>query len=374
MRPTHSGRLARWLGEDAVARLSEAGRDWYGPPIAVAGVPGGVHVAPGGDLVGPIRGGGYASVLDYARDRMQDAARRVERQRRAQARVERFGAGFASLSELIAEATAGKRRDYYFQKVGTSGTVAGNNTLWYVGNLPDAGAVASAAPGGIAPDATTTGALHLYNAPSGDTQHLVRMDVVASVGGNQLMLYDRLFSVAKTMSSSATEAVTGVPTRYQSVTNTDADYAGGNFLFIECSSGLSNTAHNWTTCTYTDQDGNTGATLPSVTGNQSNGANRLDHPVGRWFCPLAVGDTGIKALTQMQCSSATVTGAIDFTIGHPIAFVPCPVANFMFVLDGLNSAFNLARIFDDACLALLEITKSAATATNYTGSILTVSS
>jgi hypothetical protein len=76
----------------------------------------------------------------------------------------------------------------------------------------------------------------------------------------------------------------------------------------------------------------------------------------------------------MQCSSASVTGAVDFTIGHPLAFIPVPLANFLSILDGINSAFNLARIFDDACLAFIEPLKAATTATTYSGIIKTVAS
>jgi len=174
------------------------------------------------------------------------------------------------------------------------------------------------------------------------------------------------------MSSTATEAVTGVPSRYQNTTGGAVDSAEGNFLFVECGAALGATAHNWTTCLYTDQGGTTGVTLPSLTGNSSCIVNRLDHPTGQWFAPLASGDTGIKALTQMQCS-ASVTGTINFVIGHPIAFFPCPIANLIWVYDGINSAFNLTRIFDDACLAFLEITKPATGATTYTGTFDTVS-
>jgi len=42
------------------------------------------------------------------------------------------------------------------------------------------------------------------------------------------------------------------------------------------------------------------------------------------------------------------------------------------VTDGINSAFNLARIFDDAALAFLEVCKPATGATNYAGSFTTV--
>ena len=157
-----------------------------------------------------------------------------------------------------------------------------------------------------------------------------------------------------------------------SIVATDPDYIGGNFLFVEVGgTALAATAHNWTVCTYLDQ-ANAASTMPSLTGNSSAIVRRLDHPVGQWFAPLATGDVGIKALTQMQCSAAVLTGVINFVIGHPIAFMPCPAANLVCVTDGINTAFNLARVFDNAALAFLEITKPATTATNYTGSFTLV--
>ena len=92
----------------------------------------------------------------------------------------------------------------------------------------------------------------------------------------------------------------------------------------------------------------------------------------RTAAPLASGDSGIKNLTQMQCSAAVASGAIDFTMGHPIAFMPCGIANFVCEKDGLTTSMNLERIADDACLALLEICKSATTATTYGGSFISI--
>jgi hypothetical protein len=247
------------------------------------------------------------------------------------------------------------------------------NSLWGLGGLPAAGADGSAAPGGRAPTDATTGAMPFTNPTSGDTLHFVSGFPTASVAANTLLLYDRIFDVAKTMNSSGTESVTGVPTRYQSSTTTDMDYAGGNFLFIEVGgTALANTAHNWTTCLYRNQADTDSVTLPSLTGNAQAIARRLDHPAGQWFAPLATGDTGIKDLNQMQCSAAVATGVINFVIGHPIAFMPCPVANMVCVADGINTAFNLTRIFDDAALAFLEMPKPATTATNYSGSFTAV--
>lgn len=366
---THSDRLERWLGAEAVARVSHAmcnpAAKWYGKPIAVHGVPGRVYATKDGDFIGAIDAGYEVSAVDRADDIVRRA---VRRERARMAHVRRRQAGLiTSLDGALAAYFGGGNRKFTFNKAGTTGVVNATNTLWYVGNQPAAGAAAGAAPGGTVPTDATTGSWTFDNPTGGATQHFALGNPIASVAANTLLLYDRLFSVTKTMNSTATEAVTGVPTRYQSVTPGAADYAQNNFLMIECRTALAATAHNWTVCTYTDQDGNTGATLPSVTGNSSNIVNRLDMPTGAWFCPLASGDSGIKALTQMQCSAAVATGAIDFTIGHPIAFMPCGIANFTCEKDGLTTSISLERIFDDACLAFLEVVKSATTATTYTG-------
>ena len=360
---THAARLERWLGAEEVARLSASMRMWYGPPIALANVPGNVWACPGGDFHGRIKAGEHSHLLDFAAQR----ARRIVRQF-ARRQHSMTYAGFSSLSDLISEATAGgKKYIFPFIKNGATGVVAVTSSLWGLGAQPAAGANASAAPAGDAPTDATTGAFTFLNPTGGDTLHFTTGYTAGSVINNTLLLYDRLFQVNKTMNSTATQAVTGVPTRYQNQTAGTVDYIGGNFLFVEVGgTALAATAHNWTVCLYTDQGG-VSSTLPSLTGNSGAIVRRLDHPVGQWFAPLASEDVGIKALTQMQASALVATGVINFVIGHPIALFPHPVANLIFVADGINTAFNLTRIFDDAALAFLEVVKPATTATNYTG-------
>lgn len=365
---THSGQLARWLGEEKVAQVSHAMRDWYGPAIALAGVPGNVWAQRGGDFTGPVRAGYEAS----APDRLADIGRRLRRGYRSACRPPhgQFNTGFASLSALIAAVTqSAKFQSLAFNKVGTTGVVNATNSLFRVGAHPAAGSAAAAAAAGTAFTSSTTGAIVFTNPGGSDTTHLTTGFPISSVINNTLLLYDRLFGVAKTMNNTGTEAVTGVPTRYQSTTATDADYCGGNFLFVECGTVLPATGHNWTVCKYTNQAGTTNQTLPSLTGNSANIVNRLDHPAGQWFAPLAAGDIGIKALTQMQCSALVATGAIDFVIGRPLVWLPCWLANQVCTADNINTAFNFTRVFDSACLAFLEVCKPATTATTYTGTI-----
>lgn len=364
-RSVNSEQLERWMGREELQRVSDAMKDWYGPPIAMAGIPGAVFAHRGGDFRGVLRAGGEASKWDRAHDlakRFNRALRRASKSSRLQ-----MNTGFSGLSEILSEMSIGKRYVFPFNKAGTTGVVAATNTLWFVGPMPAAGSAAGGAPAGTVPTDATTGAFPFTNPTGGDTMHIVKGEPVASQI-NTLLLYDRLFSVTKTMNSTATEAVTGVPTRYQSTTQTAMDYVGGNFLFIECRTALPATAHNWTTCLYTDDANNANQTLPSVTGVSSCIVNRLDQPTSQFYCPLATGDVGIKDLDQMQCSAAVASGAIDFTIGHPLAFLACPTANMVCVTDGINTAVNLERVFDDACMAFLEITKPATTATTYTGS------
>jgi hypothetical protein len=364
---THASRLDRWLGADQTERISSAMRDWYGPPIAVGGLGGApVFACKGGDFRGVFDGGHFGNQTDYWRDRLNGYVKRVALRQRAQA-----NAGFTSISDMVAEATAGKRRDWHWQKAGATGVAGVTNSLWGLGNQPAAGANAAAAPGGEAPTDATTGAMLIDNV-STDTRHVVSGYASGSVVGNTLLLYDRLYQVNKTINSTATEAVTGVPTRYQNTVATAADYIGGNFLFAEVGgTALAATAHNWTVCTYLDQ-ANAASTLPSLVGNSGAIVRRLDHPAQQWFAPLGTGDIGVKALTQMQCSALVATGVVNFVIGHPLVWMPIPIVNLHIIHDFVRGAFSLVRVFDDAAMGLLEVMKPTTTATTYNAGITAV--
>ena len=93
----------------------------------------------------------------------------------------------------------------------------------------------------------------------------------------------------------------------------------------------------------------------------------------QWFAPLASGDNGIKALTQMQCSALVATGLINFVIGHMIGVMSFPVINSMIPFDWLTNRDQAPRIFNDAYLAFLEINKPATGAATYTGTLYATS-
>lgn len=384
---THSQRLEKWLGTETITRLSDQFKDFY-YPIRVNGVPGEVYIMPGGDFAGEIQVGFYANKKESFNSVCKNLLKKAKQQAKKEKALDTliniikaedhriFSVGaFASVDAVISAVTGGKGQQLIFSKTGVAANAIGNsNDLWTRAGQPAAGAAASAAPGGTVPTSSTTGALGYKNLGAANSGHYLNWALTASVVNNSLLLYDRIFAVAKTMNSNVTEAVTGVPTRYQSGTASAVDYIGGNFCFpSNPTTVLAATAHNWTVCQYTDQDSTTGNSFTSTAGVSACVVGGIDLAVGSWFLPLAAGDIGVKALTQMQCSAAVATGTIDFVIGHPIAVNACPVANISVLDDGLYTSLNLMHIEDNACLSFIELVKPATTATNYSGIVRAVS-
>lgn len=369
MQHVHSQRLERWLGTDRVEKLSRDFRDWYGPPVHLIDVPGSVRVTAGGEFIGPFEYGYFGSAADNFRDYLRRVWRELGVHQPAMA-----AAGFTSISDALARASGGFQQylNGNIAKTGPTGVVGVASSLWRVGAQPAAGGAGSAAPGGRALTKATTGAM-AFNNPASGTLHLTGADFSASVINNSVMIYDRIFDVAKTMNSTAAESVTGVPTRYQSSTASADDYAGGNFLMIEVGgTALAATAHNWASCTYRNQAGTDAQALPTVTGNSGAIVDRLDQPVNTWFCPLNTGDSGIMDLANIQCSAAVATGAINFVIGHPLGVMLFPVINALLPFNWLTNRNLAPRIFADAAVALLELPKPATSATTYNGQLYAV--
>jgi hypothetical protein len=356
MRSIPSDRLERWYGAEYINHVSRSMRGFYGPkPIPVGHAPGKVLATNDGDFIGSMSGGGFASRADLLRERGSQIWKRWHRQQYGKL------SGFAGLVELQTQART-RGQTIMFQKTRVSPGVGRAQDMWAEATIPQAGAAGAAAPGGTAHTSADTGAIPFKNAEAGETQHITGSRLI-SVNTTQtapdcILLIDRLFSVAKTMNSTATEAVTGVPTRYQGTTAGADDSAENNILFImNPTTVLPATAHNWTVCLYTDQAGGA-STLPSVTGVSACIQHSFDMPLNQWFCPLATGDKGIQQLDQMQCSALVASGTITFAIGHPLVWMPqmqAAGAGAAYTdMDAVLSCFSLARVFDNACLDVLD--------------------
>jgi len=281
------------------------------------------------------------------------------------------GGGFSGLGDALSEFAGGKGQQINFYKVGVTGAAGFPNTLWYEGKVPVGGATMDALPGGTECSRTTQGALGQFNpATGGDTQHLLGAYCAASAAGNSLLLYDRIFGaeIAASTSGDQTVTISGGLNRYAG-TGANATSAG-NFAMVEIRTALGATAHTWT-LTYKDDQNNTAEAATALTGVSSGIAKRIDTTLRYWGIPLNTGDLGVSDVTIIA-NSASVTGATCLVVGHAIGFLPiAAVVNYNFSIDYVNQQFAPARIYDDACLAFLELAKPSATATTYWGQIIT---
>lgn len=363
-RATHSQRLERWIGPETVDLIVERMKGWYGPPVALAGVPGRVYATKDG-FCGPIKGGYFAGLADYSTARFKSVMRQAALRSRYQ-----LNAGFASLSDLILEATTGgKKQVLAYQKVGVAQpAVAASAWLWRVGTMPTLAAVAAVAPGGTVYTRATTGALKQDDAGAGDQLHFVNWIGVSNVAqATALMLVDNLWAASFNYNTSGNVTVTGVPTRYQT-----ALLAPGNFMSGDVTTVLGATAQN-VVITYVDDAGNAAEASAALAIRVSSAVQTIPHTAPVWFIPLNAGDRGLRNITIFNLSAAS-SGFVDRMIAHPLAILPgVGVANQPFILDGINSAFNLERIYDGAALALMEWFKSATPAATYSGQITLVS-
>lgn len=349
-RSTHASKLERWIGPNKAAELSALHKDWYGPPIALADVPGEVYCRGGGDFVGNIDAGGFQNLWDYSIKRAKDNLHQAFLYNKSQ-----MATGFATLTALQEAAAHGYQQKIVLVAQGIGGSTFGGDSWRSAAPL---GGLAAAAPGGTVFDRASARASAFRNAGSGKTLTTVDSEIAAPGFSTALpmLICDRLFGVAKTMNTTASEAVTGVPTRYQSTTSTDPDWAGGNFVYPLVTSNLPATAHAHNVCQYTDDAGNTAQSFPSQAGVASLGSNFVDLPTGQWFMSLANGDVGVKEITQLQLSAVVATGAINYILSHPLYWAIATITDTSarlpagFSNNGINSAMNLVRIFDDACL------------------------
>ena len=323
----HAQKVENWFGKEIVNQIVGGSTGFY-HPIPIANIPGELF-AYNGEIYGTIRGG-----------------------------------SFTSLSDLIDKATTqGKRQDFPFYKSGSLAVSNSFASLWNVGVTPVAGGTPTAIPSGTYPTNATDGSFRQTDVTGSSTLHLTTAYAQATAGPNTLLLYDRLWHGSNVShNTNLAQSINGSPSRYL---GTDSK---GNFAFLEVTTANASTAQTLT-MTYVDQDGNAAEAAPALTMIASAAVTRIPHTP--WFIPLNTGDTGLRRVTQIQFSAAR-TGVSNLVIGRTLAFLPCPIANQMMIVDGINSAFNLVRIQNEACLAFIEC-KGVGTATGYYGQIILVS-
>lgn len=285
---------------------------------------------------------------------------------------------FTSMDDLISEISNGKFNRTDWNKItGASAYAAGR---WYdfsgLAGTPIANAFAGTALAWTACDESTGNGTQIFGMRHGgnvstDTKHLLNamaLTAVATGVPGQLMLVDMCgYYPGISMNSASAQTLTGTPSlRY---TNGVGVRAG---LIITTASGA--TAHN-VALSYTDQDGNTGNTLPvTVACTASAIAGHLTHSgtaANNYgpFLPLANGDTGIRSVQTITMSAASGAGVAALALYKPLMTIPLVAASIASERDFLNQLPSLPQIKDGACLTWLYFAGAAtAASTNFYGS------
>lgn len=242
---------------------------------------------------------------------------------------------------------AGMKPPTGFLKASQTAEGAGTwHSLWKAAGYPAAGSnpPAFSAGSGYVPGKATAGAMPFVDPTGGALSYLSRFGGAGATVGT-LILADRLWAcsgfgtVVTTLQSITTPGT--IPSRDAN----GAALGAGVELWLETYTAPGATTANWTV-TYTDQDGNTGAT-----GVYVHPANA--ESIGQMMSvPLAAGDTGVRAVASLQCSASSGTaGDIGITLIRRIAEIPLTIANVAQVLDAI--ALGAPRLYDDSCLMLM---------------------
>jgi hypothetical protein len=235
-------------------------------------------------------------------------------------------------------------------------TMAAVNTLrgytpWYVAGNPGAATANSAGVNGAAVSGTVAGAIPRANPGSGNS-HLARLTMQANVAGT-LWLIDRLWNNSGLTVTSA-QAITPATLPARSGDGTSNGAAVMAAIEWSATGGAGTPT---VTLTYTDQDGNTGAT-GTFTGVTTP-------PVGTFeIFTLAAGDTGIRAPTSFIQSATRTSGTMHLVLFRPLVVVPCAIANVASAVDALTA--GMPQIYNDSVLQLLWF-PSATTAVSISG-------
>lgn len=251
---------------------------------------------------------------------------------------------------------AGMQAPRPFTKTGITMAAAGGMrgyTPWYVAGNPGAASANAAGVNGAAVSGAVAGSIPRTNPGSGNA-HLARLAVSSSTPGT-LWLIDRLWNnsglvVTQTTAQAISPAT--LPAR-----SADGTTNGAAVMAAIEWSATGGAGVPTVTLTYTDQDGNAGAT-GTFTGVASP-------PVGTFeIFTLGAGDTGIRAPTSFIQSATRTSGTMHLVLFRQLAQIEVTAANIGNAIDALTS--GMPRIYDDSVLQLVWF-PSATTAVNLTG-------
>lgn len=253
---------------------------------------------------------------------------------------------------------AGMRQPQPFMKIGvTMAAVASQRgyTPWYATGNPGASTATAIGINGQAVTpalgAVTDGRIRRINPGAGVNAHVARLAAQSTQPGT-LWLIDRLWHNSG-LSTTLTTAQAITPAALPARSNDGTANGAGVMAAIEWS-GAGGAGTPTVTLTYTDQDGNTGAT-GAFTGVATPGVGTFE------IFSLAAGDTGVRAPTSFIQSATRTSGTMHLVLFRAISQIECTAANIGNAIDALTS--GMPQIYNDSVLQLLWFPTSTTAAT-----------
>jgi hypothetical protein len=229
-------------------------------------------------------------------------------------------------------------------------------TPWYAAGNPGASTATAIGINGeaVTPSLGSVGGRIPRTNPGVGNAYLARLSAQSSAAG-QLWLIDRLWQNSGLVTTStAAQAITpaALPAR-----SGDGTANGAQVMAAIEWSATGGAGTPTVTLTYTDQDGNAGAT--------GTFAGVTTPPVGTFeIFTLANGDTGIRAPTSFIQSATRTSGTMHLVLFRLLAQVECTAANIGNAIDALTSGMPI--IYNDSVLQLVWM-PSATTAIQLVG-------
>lgn len=286
-----------------------------------------------------------------------------------------------SIDNLIAAISAGKTARADWNKItGASAYTAGRSyDMSSLAGFPVANAWAGTSLAWTACDEATGNGTQAFGIRHGgnvstDIKHLLTMGLLTTaatgVPGTLTLVDMQGYWPGISNNTTSPQTLTGTPApRY---TN------GAGCRLYQVQTGVAGATAQNLALSYTDQDGNTGNTLPvTVAMTASAIVGHISHSgvaANNYgpFLPLASGDSGVRNVASVTMSAAN-TGTFALVMAKPLAQITVGLVSVYHEKDLLNQIPSLPVIKDGACLAMIFTAGGAvAASTTFIGHTETV--
>ena len=255
-------------------------------------------------------------------------------------------------------ALAGMRAPAYVAKAVTGTMVAGRpHSLFYLAGAP--GAAVAPTPGLSGAALTTYAGQIPFTNPVSGNSYLARLQAQCTIAGT-LLLCDRLWhNSGFTITSTGAQTINSVawPARDRTGTTNGFDVLCG----IEIS-GATGAGTPTITLSYTDQDGNAGASGVNSVATVASSIAGTFYPIG-----LAAGDTGVRSVQTLTLSATWTSGTMHLVAYRVLAALEITGANTPNAIDSITSGFP--QLYDNTVPFLVFI-PSTTTTSNISGQVV----